>query len=267
MTRAASLDSERERASEGERLPSASCIYEGTIRHRRLEPRKEFRHRIALAYLDLGELPSLLGGRLIERSPGLLRFRRRDYLGDPSTPLDVAVRDRVSELGGDPPAGPIRVLTQLRSWGLCFNPVSFYYCLDPAGELVQSVLAEVTNTPWGERHSYLLNAGDPGSTMLRGRFAKQLHVSPFMGMDHVYDARATAPAATLSVHIESLRGATSVFEATLAMARHELTRAGAARLTARYPFATARVLALIYGHAVGLKLAGARVHPHPQAAR
>jgi DUF1365 family protein len=265
MPSAAWLDSERERASDGELMPSASCIYEGTIRHRRLEPRKEFSHRLALAYLDLGELPGLLGGRLTEPSPGLLRFRRRDYIGDPSTPLDVAVRDRVCELGGERPAGPIRVLTQLRSWGLCFNPVSFYYCLDGDGALVKSVLAEVTNTPWGERYSYLLQASDAGSRTLRGRFAKQLHVSPFMGMDHVYQARATAPAATLSVHIESLRGATSVFDATLAMERHELTRAGAARLTARYPFATARVLALIYGHAVGLKLAGARVHSHPQA--
>ncbi len=248
-------------------MPTVSCLYEGTIRHRRLEPHKEFSHRIALAYLDLDELPALLGGRLLHSAPGLLRFRRRDYLGDPATPLEVAVRARVSELGGPRPAGPIHLLTQLRSWGLCFNPISFYYCLDGHGSSVESILAEVTNTPWRERHSYLLRAADTGSALLRGRFGKQLHVSPFMGMDHVYEARATAPAATLSVHIESRRGATSVFDATLAMERQALTRASAARLAARYPFATARVLALIYGHAVGLKLAGARVHPHPQAAQ
>jgi DUF1365 family protein len=87
-----------------------------------------------------------------------------------------------------------------------------------------------------------------------------------MGMDHVYEARATPPGATLSVHIESHRAGISVFDATLAMERHALTRASAARMIARYPIATARVLALIYGHAVGLKLAGARVHPHPEAA-
>ncbi|PZS14461.1 MAG: DUF1365 domain-containing protein, partial [Solirubrobacterales bacterium] len=103
------------------------------------------------------------------------------------------------------------------------------------------------------------------SPMLRGTFAKELHVSPFMGMDHVYQARATEPGETLSVHIESIRAGMPVFDATLAMERSELTRASAARMTARYPLATARVLALIYGHAVGLKLAGARVHPHPRA--
>jgi DUF1365 family protein len=51
------------------------------------------------------------------------------------------------------------------------------------------------------------------------------------------------------------------------MQRRELTRASAARMSLRYPLATARSLALIYGHAVALKLAGARVHSHPQAVR
>ncbi len=245
-------------------MPSVSCLYEGTIRHRRREPAKQFSHRLALAYVDLEELPELLSGRLVAPAPGLLRFRRRDYLGDPATPLSVAVRERVAQLTGTTPAGPIRILTQLRSWGLCFNPVSFYYCSDRSGQHVETVLAEVTNTPWGERHSYVMRAGEDRSDLvLTGTFAKQLHVSPFMGMDHVYAARATAPDATLSVHIESRRAGSSVFDATLAMQRHELTRASAARMTAQYPFATARVLALIYGHAVGLTLAGARIHPHP----
>jgi DUF1365 family protein len=247
------------------RSASISCLYEGTIRHRRREPAQTFTHRLALAYIDLDELPRLLGGRLLRRGAGLLRFRRRDYLGPAGVPLDVAVRDRIVALGGPRPRGPIRVLTQLRSWGMCFNPVSFYYCLDDAGHRVQTILAEVTNTPWGERHAYLLS-GEPEAediAVLRGRFEKALHVSPFMDMDYVYAARATEPGETLSVHIESLRGEQSVFDATLALQRHELTPASAARLSARYPLATARVLALIYGHAVGLKLAGARIHPHP----
>ena len=245
---------------------TSSCLYAGTIRHRRRDPDKEFSHRLTLAYVDLDELPSLLRGCLLRPWPGLLRFRRRDYLGDPNQPLDAAVRDRVHELSGVRPDGPIRVLTQLRSWGLCFNPVSFYYCLDARGQRVAAVLAEVTNTPWGDRHSYLLRR-QGSETVLRGRFAKQLHVSPFMGMDHVYEARATAPARSVSVYIESLREGSAVFDATLALQRVPLTTASAARLSARYPLATARVLALIYGHAVGLKLAGARVHPHPRTGR
>ncbi|HEY1519611.1 MAG TPA: DUF1365 domain-containing protein [Solirubrobacteraceae bacterium] len=237
-------------------MSTASCIYEGTIRHRRTEPRREFRHRLALFYLDLDELPRLLGGRFVASRPGVLRFRRRDYLGRGAVPVDVAVRDLVEARTGDRPGGPIRLLTQLRSFGHCFNPVSFYYCLDGPGEHVETVVAEVTNTPWGERHSYVLPRG-------WADFGKALHVSPFMGMDHRYTARACNPGERLAVHIESRRGDEVRFDATLALRRRELTQRSAASMALRYPFANARVLALIYGHAIGLKLAGAPVFGHP----
>lgn len=242
-------------------MSTASCIYEGTIRHRRREPRKQFEHPIALFYLDLDELPKLLGGRLVRQRPGLLRFRRRDYLGPDRTPLADAVRDTVHAETGRRPDGPIRLLTQLRSFGHCFNPVSFYYCLDGAGEdSVDAVVAEVTNTPWGERHAYVISGGS-------GDMAKALHVSPFMAMDHRYSIRAAVPGERLAVHIESTKNDAPAFDATLALRRRELTRGAAARLAARYPFANLRVLALIYGHAVGLKLAGAPLHGHPARGR
>lgn len=246
---------------------SASCLYEGVIRHRRLEPEHEFRHRIALAFVDLDELPRLLDGRLASPRPGLVRFRRREYLGDPAIPLDSAVRELVSERTGTRPAGPIRLLAHPRSFGHCFNPVSFYYCFDASGERLESLVAEVTNTPWGERHAYVISVGAPGAMVLGAQFDKAMHVSPFMGMDHTYDVRATAPGRTLSVHIASRRAGRTVFDATLSMRRRELTRSAVARMSARYPFATVRVLALIYAHALGLKLAGAPVHPHRRPAR
>ncbi len=245
---------------------SASCLYEGTIRHRRLEPAgaaREFRHRLALAYVDLAELPDLLGGRLVARRPGLLRFRRRDYLGDPRTPLEEAVRARVEQATGVRPAGPIRVLTQPRSFGHCFNPVSFYYCFDASGEKLEALVAEVTNTPWGERHAYVLPAR---GGLARAELDKALHVSPFMGMEHRYLARAAAPGETASVHIESHRAGTPVFDATLALHRRELTRRSAVAMSVRYPLATLRVLGLIYLHALGLKLAGFPVYRRPRTA-
>ena len=247
-------------------LGTTSCIFEGGIRHRRFETRREeFRHRIALAYIDLGELPDLLGGRLVSRRPGLVRFRRRDYLGDPQIPLAEAVKAEVRHQTGDTPEGPIRVLTHLRTYGHCFNPVSFYYCFDRSGERLSHVLAEVTNTPWGERHAYVLSAAVPGEEPIRGESRKQLHVSPFMGMDQRYAWRVSEPTARLEVHIESRHENQVSFDATLAMRRRELTRGSLARVTARYPAATLRVLALIYGHAVALKLRGVAVHPHPKA--
>jgi uncharacterized protein len=264
---------------------TASAIYEGTVRHRRFAVRShEFRQRLALAYIDLDELPGLLGGRLVARGPGLVRFRRRDYLGDPRAPLPDAVRDTVEAQAGVRPSGPIRLLANLSALGHCFNPVSFYYCMDEPGEQVEVVVAEVTNTPWGERHTYVLARATPplgegpgcdgrgsertftGASPVRGRvlsgsFPKALHVSPFMGMDHRYEWHMTVPTQTLPVHIASSREGHLTFDATLSLRRRELTRASLAHLTATTP----RTLASIYTQAALLKLKGVPVHARLKA--
>ena len=244
-------------------MSTASCIYAGTIRHRRRVPARSFEHPISLFYLDLAELPQLLGGRLVARRPGLARFRRRDYLGPHWLPLDRSVRDAVEATTGVRPDGPIRLLTQLRSFGHCFNPVSFYFCLDRSGERVEALIAEVTNTPWGERHAYVVPASAARSGLVEGELSKALHVSPFMPMDQRYVVRVGTPSERLWANIESRHAGRRSFEATLALRRIELTPGSAARVTRRYPLAGARVLALIYAHALGLKLAGAKVFAHP----
>lgn len=255
-------------ATEPGAAAAAGWLYEGTVRHRRFAVRpRTFEHRLALFYLDVDRVGEVLGGRLLQPRAGRVRFRRADYLGDGRVPLGEAVRRLVEERTGWRPDGPVRMLAHLRVLGHCFNPVSFYYCFDPSGERLESLVAEVTNTPWGERHAYVISAGAPGGKVLGAQFDKAMHVSPFMGMDHTYDVRATAPGRTLSVHIASRRAGRTVFDATLSMRRRELTRSAVARMSARYPFATVRVLALIYAHALGLKLAGAPVHPHRRPAR
>ncbi len=258
-------------------MSAASCLYEGTVRHRRLEPglRDEFHHRLFMAYLDLDELPELLDGRLLwsARRPALAWFRRADYLGDAHVPLADSVRALVAERTGACPQGPVRLLTHLRCFGHCFNPVSFYYCFEAArpgsaqasparrDERVGALVADVTNTPWGESHSYVLPvAARPG--VMRGSFEKQLHVSPLMGMAHVYELRATEPGERLSVHIESTAAGAPgpAFDATLSLERRVLS----STLLARYPFLTVRIIARIYAHALRLRLRGGEYHPHPR---
>jgi uncharacterized protein len=233
-------------------------IYEGTIRHRRYTGcAHAFRHQLALLYVDVGRVDEVLGGRLLAASPGLVRFRRADYLGDPRRPLASEVRRVVEERTGRRPDGPIRLLTHPRALGHCFNPVSFYFCFE-ADDRLGAVLAEVTNTPWGERAAYVLRA-DPGAHVLRSEASKRLHVSPFMGMAQSYAWRVTEPGPTLSVHIENVERGRVVFDATLSLRRTPLTVAA----LRRFPLGTIRVTALIYGHALALKLKGVPVHPKP----
>ncbi|MEE7546570.1 DUF1365 domain-containing protein, partial [Xanthomonas sp. Kuri4-1] len=185
-----------------------SAVYTGWVRHRRHAPRPlAFRYRLFLMYLDLAELDRVFHGRWLWSvgRRNLASFRRSDYLGDPAVPLDQAVRDCVHDHVGERPDGPIRLLTHLRTFGHVFNPVSFYYCFDRQ-ERLRWIVAEITNTPWRQRHAYVLPVA---AARTRGgvhawRFDKRFHVSPFMGMDHAYDWRFSVPAAQLRVHMQVL---------------------------------------------------------------
>jgi uncharacterized protein len=265
-------------SSAGSAQGSASAVYEGWVRHRRFAPvQHDFRYRFFLTYLDLAELPSVLDRFPLysarRRAPA--RFRRSDYMGDPARPLDECARDVVAAETGSRPAGPVRLLTGLRYLGHSFDPVSFYYCFDDAGERVEAVVAEVENIPWGERHAYVLARGEREGTVLCDEFDKTLHVSPLMGMDQTYAFRATEPGARLSVHIESRpnqgsatsRGEGKSFDATLSLRRRELSPRLMAGLLARYPGMSLQVVAKIYAQSLRLKLKGARYFPHPETRR
>ena len=243
-----------------------SAVYDGWVRHRRHEPvQHDFTYRHAMVLLDLDELPGVLEMRPWASATrrALARFRRSDYMGDPAQPLAESVRDLVAERTGDRPRGPVRLLTTLRTLGRSFNPVSFYYCYSASGERVDAVVAEVTNTPWGETHSYVL-ARDGESGVMRDTMDKVFHVSPFIGMDNRYDWRVTEPGRQLLVHIDERdEQSTQVFDATLSLQRHEMSPARMARVLARFPATSLRVVALIYWNAVKLKLKGAPYFRHP----
>jgi len=251
----------------------ASAVYEGWIRHRRFEPvEHSFRYRLFLMYLDLDELPEVLDPYRLwsARQAAPARFRRSDFMGDPERPLAECALDAVEAQTGRRPAGPVRLLANLRYLGHTFNPVSFYYCFDQAEERVEAVVADVNNIPWGERHPYVLARGEREGTVLTEELDKTLHVSPLMGMDQTYAFRATEPGGNLVVQIESRPsdgGAGKAFDATLSMRRRELSGPLLAGMLARYPAMSLQTVAKIYAQTLRLKLKGARYFPHPDGRR
>jgi hypothetical protein len=200
------------------------------------------------------------------RAPNLSWFRRADHYGEPLVPLDDAIRDLIAERTGTRPAGPIRLLTHLRYLGHCFNPVSFYYCFARDGRTVETIVAEVSNTPWGERHMYVLaEPENPGrDDEKRYVFKKAFHVSPFLAMDMDYAWRFGSPDERLWVHMENWRAGERVFDATLSLERRPITGVELARALVLRPAMTARVVAAIYYEAMRLWLRRAAFHPHPQ---
>ncbi|OEO27650.1 hypothetical protein AX279_00610 [Pseudomonas sp. J237] len=232
-----------------------SALYSGWVNHRRFTPKSHsFKYRMGFIYLDLDEQSQVLK---LSRLAGSSRWaplciREEDFLPAftrSGMRLIDAVRQRVGEAIGQVPQGPICLLTQPRSWGLAFNPVSFFYCHAADGTLA-AILCEVSNTPWRERYHYVLPA--TGSGQQHFAVAKAFHVSPFLPRDLEYRMSFSAPANRLGVFMADWQGETKVFDASLSLERTELSRKSLHGYLWQFPWMTGKTVAAIYWQALRL---------------
>jgi len=242
--------------------PVQSRLYFGRLVHRRYEGRPHrFAYPIAMLLIDLDELPELDRKLRLFRwnRPGIVAFHDRDHLGDAGRGLRDNVESFLERQGHEPPGGRIMLLTHARIFGYVFNPVSFYYCLDRAGEL-DCIVAEVNNT-FGERHNYLLDARNEivtpearPSPRRSFRTRKAMYVSPFIGPDAWYDFHMTPPAEGLSVFMADHGPNGRILDATLSGQARPLTDPVLLTFLFRYPFMTLAVIGRIHWQAFRLWL-------------
>ena len=233
-------------------------LYLGSVMHRRSRPvRRRFEYSVFWLILDLDRLPETAGAlRLmsVERF-NLLSFYARDHADGRDGPL----RDKVAALAtaaGFRADGPILLMTMPRVLGYVFNPISVFFCHDARNRLT-AIVWEVSNT-FGGRHSYVIGVDDPDAMVQRQRCRKELHVSPFIGMDIEYRFRLVRRGERLTIGIADHDRDGLLMSAAMTAARRPLTDRALLAAFARAPFETAKVTAAIHWEALRLWLKGAR---------
>lgn len=221
-----------------------------------------------MVWLDLDELPSLVGRRgfIASNRHASRSFLRSDHLFHSTQPLAEELRSFIRGQTGQMPSGPIRLLAQLRHFGFYLSPLNLFFVYDQQGGRVEYIVAEVNNTPWNERHCYLLWDGNRVGTAETLCFShpKDFHVSPFMGMDIEYHWRITEPGESLTVQLANRQNSRQLFEAGMQLHRRDLTPRQLRRMAFRYPVMTARIGAAIYYQALKLWWKKCPFYSHPK---
>jgi hypothetical protein len=253
----------------------ASAIYTGKVTHQRFAPKRHgFSYQVFMMYLDLDELPTLFDANKWWSflRPNLAWFKREDYFGNPDIPLKFEISHLVKRVTGVAPSGPIRLLTNMRYFGHCFNPVSFYYCFEADGTTLQAIVSHITNTPWGEDYAYVhdFNAdrkviSTQNGTITAFKLSKAFHVSPFMPMDIEYDWRFKLEDNHLLVHMKNLKDGQPMFHATLDLKPRAMTASNLNWMLLQYPFMTIKVVVGIYWQALWLWLKHIPFYSHPKS--
>ena len=249
-----------------------SALYFGEVSHQRKSPKAhQFKYRLYMPHLFLDELNEVFRGRWLwsTRAPNLSYFRRSDYHKPEVSSLEDAVRSTMSEQIGRPVTGPISVLTHLRTFGYCFNPVTFYYEWNENRDQPTALMAEITNTPWHEKYAKAFSWSDSesgDSNCTKQEFRKEFHVSPFIDMGVEYDWRFKKPDEKLRVDMMLKRTNEVFFSAHLNLRKKPINSFTLGWSLLRFPLLTFRITFGIYWQALLLRLKGCPFYAHPKHA-
>ncbi|MGM0526523.1 MAG: DUF1365 domain-containing protein [Pseudomonadota bacterium] len=235
-----------------------SALYSGTVFHRRFRPRQhDFDYQFMQWFLALDELEQANGISRWFSTKGFapLWFRRKDYLKGEAGDLQQAVLAKMSELADKSLSGRVFFLGNIRTFGIYFSPVNFYY-LQQRGEFTH-LLAEVSNTPWLERHYYLIDLSEQNPTS-----KKAFHVSPFNPMQMTYHWKLTDPGENLFIQLSAATEQKD-FVAGMNLSRQSLNRSEVSHVLKTSPVMALKIIGGIYWQALKLFIKRTPFYGHP----
>ncbi len=241
-----------------------SCLYRGSVMHRRLRPTTHrFRYRAFWLLLDLDEMPTLVSRlRLFSHNRfNLFALYDSDHGDGSATPLRAQIERSLGQAGIDLAGGPIELFCMPRTLGYNFNPLSLYFCYRASGQLA-AVVYQVHNT-FGERHVYLA-AVDDNDVSIRHDCNKTFHVSPFLSMDQTYHFRLNRPHRHFALGISASEGDDTMLSACLTASRQPLSDWSLLRSFLGIPLVTVKVILAIHWEAARLWLKGIRIRERPK---
>lgn len=245
-----------------------NLIFTGMVRHRRFTPKRhQFSYKLFMFCFDINDASNSFKGikQVSIEKFNWFSFHRKNYLSHPEIPLDDYARQLVAAKFDNYPKGKIYLLTNLSCLGYCLNPISLYFIFDETNQQLDYLIIEVTNTPWGEKHNYVLSSlASPENDVYRFQFQKELHVSPFMAMNYAYQFNLKLTKQKIIVHMENYIDGKKDFDATLMLTASAQKETSFKKVFRRYPLITYKVAAAIYWQAFKLWIKGVPFHAHPK---
>ena len=246
-----------------------NALYVGTVRHARYRPKTHrFSYRVFSTLFDVDALDSnTLGLSLLSVNRfNLFSIRLSDHGAKDGSKLRPFVESMLQE--ADLPApDKIFILCYPRMFGFAFNPLTVYYCLTDGQ--ISGMVYEVRNT-FGDDHIYVVSlAEDSAETPTLHARDKQMHVSPFIGMQARYHFSTALPDDTLRLVIRETQDAQPLLVASFVGDKRPLSDKQLLRAFLTHPLMTVKVLVAIHYEAAKLFLKGVPFirRPEPSQSR
>jgi len=241
------------------------AIFKGQVTHHRVKPKKHsFAYDVSYLFIDLEQIQTAFTGNLFWSLDkfNLAAFHRKDYLGDASEPLIDAVKNLIRQEINIEITGKIFLLTSVRYFGYCFNPVSFYYCYDDKEKLI-AIISHITNTPWNEKYAYVHDCRNRTFKSEGISFKKNFHVSPFMPMNIDYKWIFTEPRDFLYISMDNFQNKEKIFNAGLKLKKSAWSHWELNKILFLTIPMSIKAIILIYMNALLLFLKRVKFYRHP----